>query len=61
MKWEESIKSLILILENPLAQKGYRELKKFYINCGRQAEADAIQSLMDKRFGNADNTDSDKE
>lgn len=61
MKWEDAINSLVLILENPQAEKGYRELRKYYASCGRQHEADAIQYLIDKRFGNADSSASNQE
>lgn len=46
------------ILENPLVEKGYRELKKCYEKNGKIEEMQSIEFLLNVRFKN-ESEDSD--
>lgn len=48
---EEIMQSLLLVLEAPGAQKGYREMEKCYEKHGKTLEVDSIQHLMKVKFG----------
>lgn len=49
------LSNLILgIIESPLAEKGYRELKKYYESVGMTNEAEAIADLIEARFKKRD-------
>jgi hypothetical protein len=48
---------LLDLLENPLLEKNYRELKKYYDATGAAAEAQAVQHLINTRFGDDEDND----
>ena len=52
--------NILLIIEKPNVEKGYRDLKKYYESIGKTNEASAIQYLIDTRFKNANNISIDK-
>lgn len=61
MKWEKSIEALVLILENPNSESGYRDLKKYYESNNLIYEANCLQFLLDQKFGkNANNSNINK-
>ena len=60
MKWEKSIIALVSILENPLVEAGYRDLKKYYESNNLIEEAECVQFLLDKKFKNVNNTNISK-
>jgi hypothetical protein len=56
------IAALLSILENPRAEKGYKELKFQYESQGLTGEAEAIQALIDHKFSHVDDsTDSQRQ
>lgn len=58
----QDLTSLILcIIENPLAEKGYRDLKKYYESNNMLNEAEALGELIAKRFHENNNTLTDQE
>jgi hypothetical protein len=57
MKWEKSILALVSILENPLVENGYRELKKYYELNNMNYEVECIDFLIKEKFKNAHNAD----
>lgn len=44
------VDSILRIIENPLIEKGYRDLKKYYESVNMANEAAAIGDLIAKRF-----------
>jgi hypothetical protein len=52
--------AVTFLLENPLVEKGYEDLKRRYESCGMLDDADALGFLIRERF-NANHTDPDKE
>jgi hypothetical protein len=61
MKWEKSIIALVSILDNPLIEAGYRDLKKYYESNNLIQEAECIQFLLDEKFKNVNNTNINKQ
>lgn len=49
-------KSLQDMIENPLVEKHYRDLKQYYITNNNDNEADAIEDLIKYRFHENNNT-----
>lgn len=47
------------LLRSPDAEVVYRRIKSFYLDSGMAAEADAIQYLIDSKFGGENETNSD--
>jgi len=45
-----AIHALVLILEQPFAEKGYRELSKYYKDIGMNHESNSIDALIKKKF-----------
>jgi hypothetical protein len=60
MKWEKSIKALLKILENPLVENGYEELKNFYKDNKMNYEKESLEYLINIKFKNANNSDISK-
>lgn len=60
MNWEKSISALISILENPLVEKGYKELKRYYEANNLNYESECIEYLINKKFKNAHNSNTSK-
>ena len=60
MKWEKSIKALLKILENPLIENGYEELKEYYKNNKMKYQEDCLGYLINNKFKNANNTNISK-
>jgi hypothetical protein len=60
MKWEKSIKALLKILENPLVENGYEELKNFYKDNKMNYEKESLEYLINIKFKNANNPDISK-
>jgi hypothetical protein len=50
------ITALLCILENPWAEKGYKDLKFQYEIQGRVQEAEAIQVLIEHKFSHVDDS-----
>lgn len=50
IKWEEGIRSLILIMESPNAEKGYEDFKKYLISNNMTNEASALDYLIREKF-----------
>jgi hypothetical protein len=48
--WEAAIKAMSLILESPLAEKGYDDLAKFYASKGMKEEEDSIRFLLQEKI-----------
>ena len=44
------IHALALILENPLAEKGYRDLQRYYKDANMVHEANCINELIKEKF-----------
>jgi hypothetical protein len=56
------IQSLLKIIENPYAKKGYTDFKNDLEKSGRSKEASAIDYLIEKKFGKKiNNISSDQE
>jgi len=45
-----AIHALVLILEQPFAKKGYKELSKYYKDIGMNHESNSIDDLIKKKF-----------
>jgi hypothetical protein len=58
--WEKCIKALSYILENPFVEKGYEDLKKYYISNNLNQEAEVIDQLIKIKFKNANDTNNNK-
>ena len=58
---QDLISLMLCIIENPLAEKGYRELKKHYESTGMVNEAAAFSELIAKRFHENNNTSTHQE
>lgn len=58
--WEKCIKALSYIVENPFVEKGYEDLKKYYISNNLNYEAEVIDQLIKIKFKNVNNTDNNK-
>lgn len=56
---KEYILAFTSILENPLIEKGYRELKKCYEKNGKTKEMEDIEFLISERFKKNDAQNSD--
>jgi hypothetical protein len=50
ISWEDSIRALVLILENPWAQKGYEDLEKYFKSNNMDSESEAINFLLREKF-----------
>ena len=50
------IDCLLQLLENPFAEKGYRDLKKCYQNTGMDNEAAAVEHLIQRRYKHETNS-----
>lgn len=48
----EIINALLQIIENPNAKKGYADFKKYLENQKMSHESNAIQKLINEKFGN---------
>ena len=44
--WEKCIKALSYIVENPFTEKGYEDLRKYYISNNLNYEAEIIDQLI---------------
>jgi hypothetical protein len=58
--YEAIFSSLLFILENPFAEKGYEDLKSHYLAMGMEKEAEAMELILREKF-NADSTNSNQE
>jgi hypothetical protein len=56
MNWSVAINVFISILENPSAEKGYKDLKKYYNSIGMVHEADSLEYLIQKKFHDPEST-----
>ena len=56
MKWEKSIIALVSILENPLVESGYKQLKNFYDANNLEHESNCIDYLIKIKFKNDKNS-----
>ena len=52
--WSECAAALVLILERPLAERGYSELVKFYEKYGMSENMETIQFLIKRIFHDND-------
>lgn len=52
--WNECAAALVLILERPLAERGYSELVRFYEKYGMSENMETIQFLTKKVFNDND-------
>ncbi len=52
--WNECAAALVLILERPLAERGYSELVKFYEKYGMSENMETIQFLIKRIFHDND-------
>ena len=59
MSWADVESCLVFLLENPLVERGYEELRKKYEYFGMKEDAEAVGLLIRERF-HADRTDSDE-
>ena len=50
--WSKALDALLLILENPWSEKGYKDLKIQYEALGMKGEAEAMDDLIEEKFGN---------
>ena len=50
MRESAAIHALVAILENPWAEKTYRQLRDFYSTAGLEHEATSIDYLIEKKF-----------
>lgn len=55
------ISHILLIIENPLAEKAYKDLKKYYESIGMLDEAAAFGDLIAKRFNENNNPSSNQQ
>ena len=58
--WENCIKALSYIVENPFAEKGYEDLRKYYISNNLNYEAEIIDQLIKIKFKNVNDTNNNK-
>ena len=61
MDWQLALHAFITILENPQSKKGYVELKKYYSSLRMTEQKSALEYLIEKRFGDVDGSNSDKQ
>ena len=54
------IRALALILENPFAEKGYRELNKYYQDANMVHEANCINELIKEKFHAGSSVDNEQ-
>lgn len=59
LDWDFCIKTLIAILDKPNAEKGYQDLKNYYLSNNMNENASAIDFLIKNKF-NDDDTNIDK-
>ena len=61
MNWEKCISALVSILENPLAEKGYEDLKKYYESNDLKNESAALDYLIKNKFNDNYSNTSEKQ
>jgi|LakMenE18May11ns_1017448.scaffolds.fasta_scaffold9510799_2 hypothetical protein len=54
--WEKCIKALLLIIENPVAEKGYKDLINYYENNKMHNQSKIIKELINTKFKNDNDT-----
>jgi hypothetical protein len=59
LDWDFCIKALISILDKPSAEKGYQDLKDYYLSNDMEENASAIDFLLKNKF-NGNVTDINK-
>ena len=52
-----TLSAMLLILENPFVEKGYKALKKCYEQANRLVDVEAMEHLLEVKFG-TNNSDS---
>lgn len=50
IEWDDCLRAFSLIIENPMAEKGYSDLKNFYLKFGMNQNAETIGFLTKNRF-----------
>lgn len=61
MNWEKCISALVAILENPFAEKGYEDLKKYYESNNLKNESAAVDYLIKNKFNDNHSNTSEKQ
>lgn len=60
VNWDDCIKALISIVDRPNMEKGYQDLKKYYLSNSMKDEGYAIDFLLKQKF-NANSSDTNQE
>lgn len=59
--WEKCLKALYFIIENPFAEKGYKDLSEYYRDNQMHYQEEIINNLIICKFKNDNNTNINKE